>query len=741
MRVRSLAIAISFALLLLPVGCGPSDPLEKVRVLQDEKNDFKDTLEPLRKLIEARPDDPEVHYRYARALIATGDAGLALWPLEKAIESPDWLEKAGLTLATTRITQGAYDEAIAVCNRILEKMPDQVQALWLRATAYMLSRRGYEQALADSERVLELDPDKDEAESVRVISLLALQRVDEAAAALEGLEARYRDDKLDLHGSPILCMARATFASEKGDKELAEKRHEECIEWFPTEAVVLNGVVDFFDGLGRPERSEAILKHALDLAPQASAYRIVLAGRFAATDRKDEAEKLLRQGIEAASAADAADAWAVLASFHVDHGDLDEAIAAYAKARELDTTGDPQILLGSADALVMAKRFDEAEKVIDQIKVPAYRSVLHGRLELERGNPAEALKLFDEGMRLWPNSAVARYYAAIACERLGNFARAIEEYRYAMRIDVTETDAYLRLARLQAAAGQYEAALSTLEFEPGGRPDEVAAGLLEMRIRARLRQEPPDWLHDMLARPEHWGAAVAAMGEGVRERSGPDAALQAMKAAKPLDLTDPIQVDALAAIIEDLAATRKAKEGLALVDAGLRKHPDAAPLLAVRGRALALSGAPVASVRAAFEQALAIDAKNGRALTGLARLEADAGNEDAALALYDRAIAEDANDRTAAREGASALVALGRSGEAEDRLAALLLEHPYDAAALRALAELRLARGEKDDRTVELARRAVVFGGGAEAEKLLERIAPADEHAEPSAEPAAPGTS
>ena len=180
----------------------------------------------------------------------------------------------------------------------------------------------------------------------------------------------------------------------------------------------------------------------------------------------------------------------------------------------------------------------------------------------------------------------------------------------------------------------------------------------------------------MLGRPENRGAAVAALGEGVRERSGHKAALKAMKAVPSLDLSDPIQVEALAAIVEDLAATGKAKEGLALVDAGLRKHPDAAPFLAVRGRALQLSGAPVASVREAFERALALDAKNGRALVGLARVESDAGSKDAALALYDRAVAEDENDRTAAREAASLLVALGRSGEAEQRLAALLRGAP-----------------------------------------------------------------
>jgi tetratricopeptide (TPR) repeat protein len=402
----------------------------------------------------------------------------------------------------------------------------------------------------------------------------------------------------------------------------------------------------------------------------------------------------------------------------------------------IDITEHPQLLLANADVLVIAKRFDEAEKLVQQMKVPAHQSVVRGRIELERGNPATALKMFDEGMRVWPNNAETRYYAAIAAEQLGDFGRAIEEYRYAMRIDVTATDAYLRQARLHSAAGHDEIALDTLEFEPGGRPEEVAAGLLEMRIRGRLGEErgAPPWVRAMLGRPEHWGAAVAALGEGVRERSGPKAALEAMKGVKPLDLHNPLHVEALAAIVEDLAATGKPKEGLALVDAGLREHPDAAAFLAVRGRALELSGAPAAAVREAFERALALDAKNARALVGLARITAAAGSKEAALALYDRALAADVNDRTAARAAASLLVGLGRSGEAEERLAALLREHPYDADAARDLAELRLGRGARDERTIELAKRAVAFGGGAEAKALLERV-------EPRAEPAAAPTS
>ena len=733
-KARTVRVFLACAI-ALAIGCG-QDPLEEARALQDEENDLVASLEPLRALVEERPEDPEVHYRYGRALIAAGDFGLAQWPLRKAMESPDWLERAGLALASTRIMLGAHDEAAEICTRILEEHPDDVQALLVRATAYTQGRRAYDAALADAERVLELDPDNRDALEQRVLALLGLQRVEEAGDALQEYESLYVDASLDLHGSPSLCMARATFAKEKGEAELAEQRHEKCLERFPTDGLVLSGVIGYFDGLGRPERSHEILREAVRIAPGSLSYRTALALRLADEDRVEEGEAVLREGAELAPPAEAAAAWATLASFRVDHGDLDAALEAFARARDLDVArgaSSPDFLLAYADALVIAGRYDEAERVIEEIAVPAHRLALRARMALERGDPAGALELFEEAESLWPNNAISRYYTARAAEQLGDFERASDEYRYALRIDVQATDAYLRLAQLQAAAGHPEAALSTLRFKPGGRPEEVAAGLLEVRLLARQGQEArmPPRVRAMLARPPHWASAVAALGEGVRERSGPEAALERMRAAEPLDLTDPTSAPALAAIVEDLGAIGRSAEGAALADAALREHPEAAALHALLGRALRLAGE--ASARDAFERALALDPEERLALVGLARLEAEAGAHESALALYDRALAAHPHDPIAARESAALLASRGRTREAEERLTALLREHPWNADAARELAELRLARGVVDERTRELAGRAVRFGGRAPAAELLERIASSPASEEPGA--------
>jgi tetratricopeptide (TPR) repeat protein len=144
-------------------------------------------------------------------------------------------------------------------------------------------------------------------------------------------------------------------------------------------------------------------------------------------------------------------------------------------------------------------------------------------------------------------------------------------------------------------------------------------------------------------------------------------------------------------------------------------------LYEIQGLDLELRGAPEDSIHAAYERAVALEPRSADALAGLGRLALER-SPDEALALFDRAAAADPSQAEPRREAAAILAASGRAREAEERLEALLGAHPTDAAAAARSVELRLARDVSDDRTLELARRAVRFGGRAEALDLLSRV-------------------
>ena len=146
---------------------------------------------------------------------------------------------------------GSHDEAIEVIDRELERNPDDVASLQLRANARIQSRRDYEAALADAERILELDPENEDALAPRAVALLALDRVDEAEAAIDELDSLHRDDALGLHDSPGYCTARAKFAEEKGDAALAEQRYDACLEQLSRR----RSAAAAGDGFLRPQRA------------------------------------------------------------------------------------------------------------------------------------------------------------------------------------------------------------------------------------------------------------------------------------------------------------------------------------------------------------------------------------------------------------------------------------------------------------------------------------------------------
>lgn len=715
------------------VACEPADPLPGL-IARQEQGDYAGTIEPLRALLEERPDDPEVQYHYGISLLTTGQQSLAIWPLRRSMENEAWLSKAALPLAASFIGTGAYDDAIETTNQVLEAEPDNVNALLVRADAQIRSRRFYEEALADVEKILEIDPDNTLALVPRAVALLALERTEEAGDALAVLEESYRDDSLGLHGNSGMCAARATFAKEKGELAKADEIFADCLERFPSDGIVIKEASAFYDSQGRPERTQEVLEEALEADPSLMALRSNLAIRLRAEGKTDEAIELLREGTNVPVPDKAAEAWAAIAAFHVEQEDYAAAVSDLENARRLDRSENKTLELTYADVLALAGQFDEALRVADGFDIPAYQSMVRGRVALERDQPAEALRYYYEGVRLWPDNPIARYYAAIAAERVGDFARAVEDYRYAMRIDAKATDAHLRLARLHRAAGRYDLALSAVAFQSGGREAEFESGLFELETLGQMgRLENLPQLEKRHGESEHWGAMVAALADGVAQTEGPEAAIALIEAREDVQLASPTHVAALDALSRHLIDAGKADESLKRVEAALAANPGDAHLKALQGRSLRAAGRPESAVREAFEAALASDSEDAVALRGLAELDAAGGNVEGAMARYDALIAAHRDDLEAPVVAARLLAEAGRTEDAEATLKRLLDKHPYVHEAASRLAALRVARGAEPTKTLELARRAVFFGGGAEAEAFLATLV----EAEPSESPEA----
>ncbi len=717
-------------------GCG--DPLAEVRSLQ-AKGRFEDSLEPLRKLLATDPDSPEVHFRYGVALAQTGRPGLALWSLRKASEAEGWRVPAGLELAAGAIRSANWASAVAAADRVLEADADNVQALLLRAEARIGEKADPLLALADYDRARALEPENLAIRFARTSALILADRIDEAGAEIDALEEAGRKASLDAATLSQFCASRATFASERGELAAAESLFEGCLESYPAQAVVIEQATEFFDARGAPERSESILRKALEQQPQALGLRSQLAARLRARRDLAGAEAVLRAGLELEDRVLRSGAWAALTEHFAGLDEMEQAADAYEQAMQLAKDPPALAVLTFADMLVRAGRHERALEVAEDLESDTYRGLIEARVELERGHPERALARFDEVLPSWPDNAGARYYAARAAEQVGDFDRAILEYRQSIRSGANQTEAGLRLANLLLARGAVDDAMIAAGHHARAHPLDPEGMRMQMRLVARAKRsdQMASLLQELSGTPL-WSRAVAARADNLAARLGPKAAIHWIDSALAVDLASPRDAELLRSLVVNLAALKQLDRARERVSAALAAHPQTAAYHEIQGLLLEAEGAPPESALAAYTRAVELDPKQARALEALGRLAETRGEVDAALDWYGRAFAADPNRGSPIQRAAALAEASGRPQAAEGRWDALLREHPWDARAALALARLRHERGEAGARTLELARRALRFGGGAEAAALLAELGQPAGDGRPAAAPETP---
>ena len=706
------------AIAALGFGCQPaSDPLEEIRGMHREGR-YAASLTPLRRLIDRDPSQLEAHLLLGSALLRSGQAGLAIWPLSRAREVPEYSVEAGMLLTRAMLESRSAPDAIAAIDRVLELEPENLGALILRAEAYTATNR-FPEARADLERVLELDPENLDALVPRVIALLALEEVEAAELAIEQARSRFAsaDPEVPEALHARLCIADALFTFEKGDGAAAEIRYTECLEHFPTDPLAVTETAAYYQRTGRVGEATEILQRAYE-ATRSTYFRVGLAQRMGALGNFEEQERLLR---EEAEERPSWLAWFNVADLHVQREAWDPAIDAFERAAAETAAPNPKLLFAFADTLVQAGQYDRAREINRQISAPELRHLIRGRILLEEGDPAGSLQAFEEGIRLWPNNAAGRYLAGLAAQQLGNFERASSHFREALRAEPGRTEAGLLLAELYAARGDMNGALDAVGRYVRSHRADPEGYLLTIRIAHDMEHFDlaATGLERLMLLPGQAPRAVAEEARLVALRRGPEGAIQVVEDSE-LALTDPANAPALRMLLVQLAAAGDHERARREIRSALEAEPQAAIFHELHGQVLRAAGAPAAEARAAFRSAIDLEPDSAGALSGLAELTAEAGELDAAVALFERAAAADPGDPEPTLRAARLLADAGRGPAAQSRLETLLVQHPRSGDAALALAELLEERGELEAAT-RYARRAAWLRTPASVE-TLERL-------------------
>ena len=246
---RSLVVLLA---LIAGSGCA-RDPVGDIRSLHEEGR-YEASLEPLEELLEARPEDPELQYLYGIANLRTGRVSLALWPLREAQREP----RVGRTARARRWRlprsqaggRGGRDRGRDARARDEAGSSRDVERCAPRRTC---ARAASRKPCATSDRLEALDPDDEDAVVMRLQCLIGIGPARRCRDAVQGARSATSDPDFPGPSDEHYCAARASFAKEKDDLELAEQRFEECLKAFPESPLVVREAVAFFDETKRPD--------------------------------------------------------------------------------------------------------------------------------------------------------------------------------------------------------------------------------------------------------------------------------------------------------------------------------------------------------------------------------------------------------------------------------------------------------------------------------------------------------
>ncbi len=156
----------------------------QLAVLLEQQADFQSAVDVYGQMIDLVPDDPDLYTARAIAEARLGLSDPATSDLQSARRLDPYREFAWLNAAGAAFGARAYAAAAAIATAGLDGYPQSVGLLTLRAQAE-LTQGDAEAALSDFDIALAAAPNSFAAMHGRGLTLLALNRSDEAIAALQ----------------------------------------------------------------------------------------------------------------------------------------------------------------------------------------------------------------------------------------------------------------------------------------------------------------------------------------------------------------------------------------------------------------------------------------------------------------------------------------------------------------------------------------------------------------------------
>ncbi len=585
-------------------------------------------------------------------------------------------------LARIYLLSGVPDKALDLVGPALKARPDDAELLSIRAAARE-QNKDQAGALTDAERAVQLAPTNEDAVAVLAGIYMSSGSKDKARALLERAVEK-NPTTVDLR----LVLAQI-YAQENKPAE-TEALLLKLVQLKPGDRAHRMRLAQFYAQTGQIDAGENTLRHAIKALPQDRAIKLALIDFLAARRSRDAAEKELQQMV-AAEPADTELKFA-LARFYESAQQGDKAEAIYKGVIGTEKLGPMGLSARNRLAALRAQRGDVsgALGLADEVLAKSPRDddalLMRSNIELTRKDPRSAIADLRAVLRDQPNATGVLRILARAHLANGEPAVAEETMRRAVDSNPKDSALALELAQLLVQLGKPEQAKPILANMVKQQPDNLAA--LDAQYKVSIRT------NDL--------AAAEAAAEGI-VATRPKAAIgyfykgMVAEAEKRIDDAlllygqavdfEPEARDPLQAQMRVLVTHKRFDEAIKRADALAAINPNNPFGPEAKGDLL-LSKQRYEEALIAFNEAIRRAPKSGSGYRGVALVQMDQGNRDAAVATLRKAISLVDQPDTIAMQLASLLEATGKPDEAIAEYESLVKRSPQSEAAVNNLAML-----------------------------------------------------
>lgn len=587
-------------------GCHRDPNVRKQKFLEQgdrdyDKGEYASALISYGRAVQVDPRFPDAHYKLALTHLKMASWAFAYQELRRTLDlQPDnW--DAQLRLGQIELAGGKRQEAKDRALLILKNNPAHVEAQTLLSQADT-TLGNLPLALQEANEALTMAPD-------RPASYLNLGQIQIRGGHPEQAELNFQKaQSLDPKGLSSYMTLGNFYQQQKRWME-AEKQFQQAVQVAPSDPLPRAALASLYFSQGQAAHAEQVLTDAKNqLSSVPSAYRM-------------------------------------LGDSYLARGDKAKAVAEFGEL-VLKYPNDLGVLRTYVQLLILNNRWDEAQKLDEELlkKSPqdAEALILKAQMQLRDKKPEQAIPTLQGALKSSPDNAFGHYQLGLAYQEKADLQQAEKEWREAVRLRPSLSEAWLALSASASQRGDWKALEETSNELKKHAPNSVDAYLNHATARLNLGDPlgaEADLVHVRQQMPKS-ALPYIKLGElrMIQHRAPEGEALfrQALG-------IDPDSVEATHGLVQVFLAKNKPADALKFVDDQLARSPGNSALYVLQGELL-LQLKQSDQAMSSLARALELDNKNLNALVLLAQLQARAGKQDQAIANYQRALEFAPND-------------------------------------------------------------------------------------------------